>query len=378
MAGRPSDTEILEAVEAHAGRRGVAGRLTDPGAAALTWTILLDFRIVRSLETRGERPMREPGSRDDIANRPTYTVLDSHPVPPPDDPEQARSRLLVREGSLDEERCADCDGGTNKCGPCRGRGVLDCPRFVDCPVCEAGPDACWECEGTGRPRSRKPPRPRAGTNAADRARPRAGTSAADRAARVRCARCRIDDVACPKCRGRRQLDCPDCRKSGQVECTACSGTKRVTHPECRGTGRFTVWTEGWIRHTPHRARERRPGRADLRRATGNTGDWHENVLRRTTDKLPDDLDESDEALIAPHLTPRKNEVARRATLRRLPLAQVRVHADPHRDYFAFPSRTGIEVVSRPTSERVRYFAAVATVSVVLVTLAAVLAVALLR
>jgi hypothetical protein len=367
MAGRPSDAEILQAVEAYAGRRGVAGRPTDPGAAALTWQTLLDFRIVRSVETRGERPMREPGGRDDIASRPTYTAIDAHRVPPPADPEQARTWLLVREGSLGEERCENCDGGKNKCTTCGGRGVRDCPRFVDCPDCEGGPDACWECEGTGRSRSRRAPHHL-----------RARTTAADRAARVRCARCRVDDVACPKCRGRRQLDCPACQKSGHVQCTACEGTKHVTHQECRGTGRFTVWTEGHIHHTPHRSRERRLGRLDLRRTTGSTGHWDETVLRKTTDKLPDDLDESDEALIAPHLAAREGEVARRATLRRLPLAHVRVNADPHRDYFAFPSHTGIEVTSRPTRERVRYFAAVATAAAVLVVLAAALAVALLR
>lgn len=366
MDRRPSDAEILEAVEAYARRRGVADRPTGPGAEAVTWQVLLDFRIVRSVETRGERPMREPGSRDDLASRPTYTAIGSHRVPPPDDPELSRTWLLVRGGSLGEERCADCHGGTNKCGACGGRGVRDCPRFLDCPVCEGGPDACWECEGTGRSRSRRPPHRRA------------GTSPADRAARVRCERCRIDDVACPKCRGRRQLDCPDCKKSGKVQCTACAGTKRVTHQECQGTGRFSVWTEGWIHQNPHRAKERRLGRVDLRRATGNTGHWHETVLRKTTDKLPDDLDDSDEALIAPHLAPRKDEVARRATLRRLPMAHVRVPADPHRDYFAFPSHTGIEVTSRPTTERVRYFAAIAGASLTLVALVAALAVALLR
>ncbi|MET7688931.1 hypothetical protein ABZT06_13320 [Streptomyces sp. NPDC005483] len=366
MAGRPSDAEVIEEVEAHARRRGVAGGPTGPGAEAPVWQVLLDFRIVRSIETRGERAMREPGSRDDIAKRPTYTAIGSHPVPAPTDPEEAGARLLVREGSLTEEQCADCHGGTNKCEACRGRGTRDCVRFVDCPLCEGGPDACWECEGTGRSRSRRPPHLRA------------GASAADRAARVRCARCRVPDVACPKCRGRRQLDCPACHKSGQVECAACSGGKRVTHQECRGTGRFTVWTEGWIHHNPHRARERRLGRLDLRRPTGNLGRWHETVLRRTTDKLPADLDESDEALLTPLLTPRKNEVARRATLRLLPLAHVRVHADPHRDYFAFPTHTGIKVITRPTTERFRHFAAIATASALLVALVAVLAVTSLR
>ena len=363
MAGRPSDAEILEAVEAYAGRRGVAARLTEPGAPVPVWKLLLDFRIVRCVETRGERPMREPGGRDDLASRPTYTDIDTHRVPPPADPEKTDAWLLVRQGSLGEERCEACDGGTNVCGTCDGRGVRDCPRFVDCPVCQGGPDACWECEGTGRRRAGRPARLRSGTPSAQRA---------------LCARCRASNAACPKCTGRRQLDCPDCKKKGFVRCEACAGTKRVTHQECRGTGRFTVWTEGWIHQNPHREKERRLGRLDLRPTTGSTGQWLETVLRTSTDKLPADLNDADEALIAPHLARRAGEVARRATLRRLPLAHVSVPADPHRDYFAFPSHTGIEVVSRPTTERVRYFAAIATASVLLVALVAVLAVMALR
>ncbi|MFF4058260.1 hypothetical protein ACFYZ8_01170 [Streptomyces sp. NPDC001668] len=363
MAGRPSDMEILEAVEAYAGRRGIAARLTDPGAPDVTWQTLLDFRIVRSIETRGERPMREPGGQDGLASRPTYTDIATHPVAPPSDPEKTEAWLLVRRGSLDEERCANCDRGTTKCGDCEGRGVRDCPRFVDCPVCEGGPDACWECEGTGRRRAGRPARLRSGAPSARRA---------------TCARCRASNAACPKCTGRRQLDCPDCKKKGHVQCGVCDGTKRVTHQECGGTGRFTVWTEGWIHQNPHREKERRLGRLDLRRTTGSVGRWHETILRRATDQLPDDLDEADENLIAPHLAPRKDEVARLATLRRLPLAHVTVHADPHRDYFAFPSHAGIEVTTRPTTQRVRYFAGIAMASVALVALVAVLVVALLR
>lgn len=367
MAGRPSDTEILEAVGAHAGRRGIAARATETGAAVLTWQTLLDFRIVRSVETRGERPMRQPGNRrEELADRPTYTSITAHRVDPPADPSRPEALLLVRRASLGEEWCEDCDGGTNLCTACGGRGGRDCPRFVDCPACQGGPDSCWECEGTGRPRSRRP------------ARPRPGTTPADRAARVRCERCRTSDAACPKCRGRRQLDCPDCGKSGFVQCGVCAGTKRVTHQECEGTGRFTVWTEGWIRQTPHHEKERRLGRLDLRRTTGTAGSWQETVLRTATEKLPDDLPEPDHALLTPHLTRHDGEVARRATLRRLPLAHVRLHTDPHRDYFAFPSSGGIEVTSRPTTERVRYFATIATVSVVLVVLVTVLAMALLR
>lgn len=364
MAEGTSDAEILEAVEAYAGRRGVAARLTDPGAAVLTWQVLLDFRIVRSVEKRGERPMREPGSRrEELAGRPTYTGIESHRVAPPDDPEKYEAWLLVRKGSLGEERCEKCEDGTNRCGACGGRGVRDCPRFVDCTACQGGPDACWECEGTGRRRAGRP----AHRNAA-----------APSAHRVHCTRCRTSNAACPKCEGRRQLDCPDCRKTGSVQCGACGGTKRVTHQECRGTGRFTVWTEGYIHQNPHREKERRLGRLDLRRTTGNAGRWHETVLCRVFDELPDDLGEADRTLITPHLAPRKDEVARRATLRRLPLAHVRIDADPRRDYYAFPSHTGIEVTSRPTKERVRHVAAIAAASLVLVTLVAMLGIAVLR
>lgn len=367
MAGGPSDTEIREAVGVHAGRRGITARVTDPGAAVLTRQTLLDFRIVRSVETRGERPMRQPGDRRaELADRPTYTSITAHRVAPPADPSRPVALLLVRRASLVEEWCEDCDGGTNPCAACGGRGGRDCPRFVDCPACQGGPDSCWECEGTGRSRSRRPPRLRA------------GTTQADRAARVRCERCRTSEAACPTCRGRRRLDCPDCGKSGFVRCDVCTGTKRVTHQECEGTGRFTVWTEGWIQQTPHHEKERRLGRLDLRRTTGSVGRWQETVLRTATDKLPDDLSETDHALLTPHLTRRDGEVARHATLRRLPLTHISLHADPHRDYYAFPSADGIEVTSRPTTARVRYFATIATASLAVAALLVLLTLTVLR
>ncbi len=75
MAGEPSGEEVLQAVEAHVARRGITTRLTSPGTADLTRQSLLDFRIVRSIETRGERPMREQGSRGDIAGRPTHADI---------------------------------------------------------------------------------------------------------------------------------------------------------------------------------------------------------------------------------------------------------------------------------------------------------------
>ncbi|MFD3620317.1 hypothetical protein ACFWWT_34780 [Streptomyces sp. NPDC058676] len=366
MVREPSGEEMLQAVEAHVARRGLTTRLTSPGTADLTWQSLLDFRVVRSIETRGERPMREPGSRGEIAGRPTYTDIRAYRVDPPTDPERHNGLLLVRRGTLDEVLCGDCHGGTNECAACGGRGRSDCPRFVDCAACQGGPDACWECEGTGRPRTRR--------STASR-HPHA--TAGERAARATCTRCRVPDVACPKCRGRRQLDCPACKKAGFVECEACEGTKRVTHQECQGTGRFTVWTEGFVDHTPHHDKERQLGRLDLRRSTGNAGDWRETVLTKATDKLPDDLEDAHRELVTPRLAVRKGEVARRVTLRHLPLAVVRVHADPHRDYYVFPSRTGIEVASRPTRERVRHFAAITAAAAVVVALVVALVVAVL-
>ncbi|MEU9329758.1 hypothetical protein AB0D91_39290 [Streptomyces canus] len=53
MDRRPSDAEILEAVEAYARRRGVADHPTGPGAGAPGWQVLLGFRIVRSVENAG-------------------------------------------------------------------------------------------------------------------------------------------------------------------------------------------------------------------------------------------------------------------------------------------------------------------------------------
>ncbi|KUN92348.1 hypothetical protein [Streptomyces resistomycificus] len=368
MGREPSGEDMLEAVEAHVVRRGVTTRLTAPGTADLTWQPLLDFRVVRCVETRGERPMRRPGGPGEVADRPTYTDVRTHRVHPPADPGRHEVHLLVRRGSLDEVPCDGCRDGSNECGACDGRGRRDCPRFVDCSGCQGGPDSCWECEGTGRPRTRRATRPR---------HPYA-TTLGERPARTTCKRCRIPDVACPKCRGRRQLDCPACDKAGYVECEQCAGTRRVTHQECEGTGRFTEWTEGWVHHTPHHDKERRLGRLDLRRPTGGLGAWRTAELTSATDKLPDDLDDAHRELITPRLAVREGEVARRVTLRHLPLAHVRVHADPHRDYYAFPSHTGIEVVARPTGERVRHFAAITAAVVVLVTFAVVLVVAAAR
>ncbi|MFE9441045.1 hypothetical protein ACFYO2_19000 [Streptomyces sp. NPDC006602] len=296
MARGPSDEEILEAVEAYAARRGITTRLSSPGTADLSRQSLLDFRVVRCIETRDEHPMREPGSRGEIADRPTYTDIRTYPVDPPTDPERAQRWVLVRRGSLDEVLCADCHGGTNKCAACGGRGRHDCPRFVDCAECQGGPDACWECEGTGRSRTRRATASR-----------HPYATAQDRAARATCARCRIPDVACPECRGRRQLDCPACKKTGYVQCEVCEGTKRVTHQECQGTGRFTVWTEGIVDRTPHHDKERQLGRLDLRRSTGNLGEWRKVVLTKATDKLPDDLDDAHRVLITPHLAVHKGE-----------------------------------------------------------------------
>ncbi|MFC9077575.1 hypothetical protein ACFTY7_11140 [Streptomyces sp. NPDC057062] len=111
MARKPSAEELLQAVGEHVARHGISVLLTSPGAAHLSWQSLLDCRIVRSVEERSEREMRTTGRRRDIADRPAYTDLASHPVETPADPVTPLRLELVREGSLGEVACEGCEGG---------------------------------------------------------------------------------------------------------------------------------------------------------------------------------------------------------------------------------------------------------------------------
>ncbi|WP_416982795.1 hypothetical protein [Streptomyces sp. T028] len=340
MATRPSDEEILQAVERQlADRCGITTRLADPGAASLTWESVLECEIHRSIEEReeGTRKAKGPLSRNRrIAERATYTDLYAYPVEPPADPSQRQVVHLVREGTLDEVPCEDCEGGRKDCDTCAGRGRVDCPDWIVCEVCRGGPDTCWECDGTGTPRTsraRKGTRPR-----------REGTR--ERAAE--CKRCHAADVACPKCSGDWRWECSTCHGKGYRRCEKCNGDKRVRHEACDATGRLTVWTGATITHEPHHDAlpvKRYPGRL-------KTGDWCRATLTSPHEDLPDFLEDIHAKRLALLLETRDHEVRRHVSVRLLPLAKVETPADPDHVYYAFPLLSGgIEVIDRFSRQR---------------------------
>ncbi|MFF1544627.1 hypothetical protein [Streptomyces sp. NPDC058291] len=335
----PSDEEMLKAVERYVSQHGAPVDLSAPGAAEVSWRSLFEFHVLRSIESRYERSARDKGRFEEITARPTYSDLAAYPVPPPADPARTYRTRLVREGSVDEEPCGDCVGGRKTCGACKGRGELPCPAHVECEDCHASVDACWECDGTGTPRTR---RPRAGS------RPR-GPDARER---VACRRCKRRDVACPTCHGETMATCPDCNGTASTPCTECGGSKHTVHQRCGGAGRFTVWREGVVAHTPDPDAVRIPGPQFAWLRTETLGERMRAETTGVTDRLPDFLEDAHRELIAPYLPARKGEVARRMTFSYLPLARVLVRAHPDRVYYAFPAATGIEVVRRPSRDRV--------------------------
>ncbi|KPH99554.1 hypothetical protein OK074_0683 [Actinobacteria bacterium OK074] len=363
MDRSPSDEEIRQAVGKYVARRGITVHPTETNTNVHR-NPLLKFEIVRSVKDTREGSRKVPGSGKDIAKRGTYTDLETYPVDPPADPREYKRVDLVREGSFEVVDCEDCTGGTYLCTECDGRGKHDCAPYVDCPVCDRSTNVCWECEGRGRPRTRRrtPPRPRP----------------AGAPERATCKRCGVEDVACPKCEGEGQLECPDCEKQGFVTCESCNGKGRHTHAECRGTGRFALWTEGVVEFTPVPDGANVPAPAGLRRQTDRLGRWRPVTLTRATDKLPDDLDPAHRRLVEPRLALGEREFGRSATLRHLPFCHVTMVADPHRVYYAFPSNSGIEVVARPTKERVRHYAAITVAALAVVALVATLVLAALN
>ncbi|MER5430712.1 hypothetical protein [Streptomyces sp. NPDC002588] len=355
MATTPSREEILQAVERHVSRRGAGVALTSAGAADFSWQSVFECRIVRSVERREETHRREKGRQSAPAKRATYTDLDTHPVPPPGDPARTQRFVLVREGTLDELVCEDCEGGRKDCDVCAGRGGQDCPRHVECEVCHGGPDACWECDGTGHPRSRR------GRKTAVR------PQGAEEPERAACRRCRRPDVACPNCLGERQTRCPVCTGSGTAPCTACKGAKRVRDEACGGTGRFTVWTEGVITRTPHTEETKVSAPPFLRIRTDK---WHDRTLNTVDAELPGFLEDEHHKLATRLLIARDGEIRRRVTIRYLPLARIAVRTDPDRVYYAYPGPDDIVVCRRPSKERLTALAWAVLTVIALVTVVA--------
>ncbi|MFC4500522.1 hypothetical protein [Streptomyces vulcanius] len=354
---------MLQAVERRVSRPGIAVSLSAPGAASLSWQSVFECGIVRSIERRDEYHQRARGRsvHGGLAKRATYTDLVAHPVTPPSDPGTPKRTELIREGSLGEVACGDCVEGRKDCKACKGAGSHACHRHVECDMCRGGPDACWECDGTGHPRTHRVRRTASRPEGA--------------AERAECTRCRRPEVACPRCLGERQVPCPRCQGAGQVTCEACMGQKRLRHEECGGTGVFTVWTEGVVTHTPD-ADELASGYPPLTRL--RKGAWRTAELTAATEKLPDFVADAHRERLVPLLAVRDGEVRRRVTLRCLPVARVTIPGDPDHVFYAFPGNGddgGIEVIRRPSRERVK---ALAWAAAAVVALAAVLTLTFVR
>lgn len=353
----PTDEDILRAVEQHLSERGGGDpvRLGHLTAVRISWHSLLDCRIVRTTQTRTESARSHKG-RIDLSKRAVYTDLTTHKADPPPEPGRPRRIELVQRDSIRERAC-DCGNGTWHCKRCEGRGDIPCDTTVVCAACR-GLDPCTACEGTGRARAS------ARRGVADGA---GGASAQASPERVRCAKCRSPRAACPKCAGRARTECPKCAGRGSVPCPPCKGSGTVPHEACGGTGVITTWTGAVIEERDRTEAvtlpERRPPLRARRRAE-SAGDWRETVLTSFRADLPADLEHEHHGAIAPRLGRIPGEVARRVTIRHLPLARLTTHHEPDRVFYVFPGRSGPEVVPLPSRRRVLRATAVAVASLV--------------
>ena len=116
------------------------------------------------------------------------------------------------------------DGAAANCNTCYGRGAVECPPEVLCPLCGGTAQAqgqCRHCEGTGLV-----------------------TVFGEGAPRARTVRCRRDGCRdgiyqgdCPRCRsphGTRhgstgKIQCPRCNGAGELPCRACASEGQVIH-----------------------------------------------------------------------------------------------------------------------------------------------------
>ncbi|MEU6341133.1 hypothetical protein ABZ883_09300 [Streptomyces sp. NPDC046977] len=355
----PTDEDVLQAVERHlSARSGGPVRFGSPAAVRITWHSLLDCRIVRTTETRVESTRVHKG-RIDLSKRPVYTDLTTYKTEPPPEPGRPRRIELVQRDSVRERAC-ECGNGTWRCTQCEGRGDLPCDTTVVCAACR-GLDPCTACEGTGRARNRASAREQ-------------DTAPSER---VRCAKCRSPRAACPACAGRARTECPKCHGGGSVPCPQCKGSGTVPHDACAGTGAITTWT-GAVIEQRDRAEEvtlperRPPGRA--RRRARSAGSWREAVLTSSGADLPAGLADAHRAAITPRLGRSPGEVARRVTIRHLPLARLAADHEPDRVFYVFPGLTDLEVVPLPSRRQVLRTSAVgvAVLVVALLVLALVL------
>ncbi|MFE5511201.1 hypothetical protein ACFQ9J_11390 [Streptomyces sp. NPDC056529] len=113
-----SDEDVLAAVRRRVEERGGTSPVS-PGEAAVTRHLLIEGRVLRSLETRAEEERFHQGFID-LSDRPVYgSDLDSYRIPPPEDPAVETTLGLVRRGSVDDRPC-HCGNGLVACGALPG------------------------------------------------------------------------------------------------------------------------------------------------------------------------------------------------------------------------------------------------------------------
>ncbi|MFB7271043.1 hypothetical protein [Streptomyces sp. NPDC056244] len=337
------------------------------GSARIERHQLISLEMVRSIETRENKPDEEKPGEFDLSGRQRYTDLGSFPVDPPKDPWKAMRLDLVREGSNQVINCV-CDGGKTTCGPCEGRGWQKCPPTLVCPECLDG-IPCVSCAETGkRPRGGTKPRP---------AQQQTGTGSTDEPGkRVTCAVCSGPDAACHACQGRGKIKCSKCDASGKVDCVHCSASGRIKHPQCGGLGKNTRWDGAVIRHTPHPAplelpEQDWPTRSVRARLDSGDAVWEPLVIKRG-EEVPDGVDPVHRTRLARHLGRVPDEVARGVSVRSLWLARVELTDDRHRVFYVFPGKTDLEVIRRPSQQLVHQASWIAVGALVLVVLLLVL------
>lgn len=325
------DKDVLDAVQRHLGdHSGVSAIL--PGAAEVTWVPLLEGTVERCIETRVEKKQKHDGPID-LSGRPVYDTLAGISLDPPAYPFTASTKKLVQRGSIAERLC-ECGNGLVTCRRCQGRGELSCEPTTACPSCH-GIDPCGRCHGTGRRKS---------STSADPTRP-----ASDR---VTCRKCGAAEAACPGCHGQGRLPCTTCHGKGTRDCPGCDSAGTVAHKQCGGTGGNVTWTEGIITRTPKRDQVRLPETGPSRLArwyARDTGHWTKTTLSGR-DALPSDIARQFTAQRI-GLTAHTDEITRRATLRYLPMARVRVHQQPHRIYYVFAGHNTLLVRALPSQHR---------------------------
>ncbi|MCH6161958.1 hypothetical protein [Streptomyces marispadix] len=321
------DEDAREAVRRHLERRGELAQAGPPPTWSLTRHTLVTGRVVRSIESRMERPEKEPGDFG-LSDRPVYDVLADYRLDPPRDPSQPTMLRLVKRGSEAVEPCRRCDGGKVGCPECSGRKTVRCDRRIECEVC-GGVDSCLNCRSGDSDKDSE-----AGSEAARPAPVRTEK-------RLTCAECGERGAACRSCLGRGEVDCLECEGTGRRDCPRCDRAGTVAHDDCEGTGIFTTWIGGTIGRSPDTKPLRWPEHGLswwARNRARRNGSWRTAVLDgRAGVASVGELDDEAVKGLEPRMAKADGEVALRATLDVLPLVRVDVPLLPHRVLYAHPA-----------------------------------------